>query len=203
MYFKITNEKENHNDFQYVDGLNVLKEEFNDDPNQSCCKGGLYFTDATNIFKFLNYGIYLREITLPVDNPDFKMIKDKSGDKWRANMIILGKRYDLFTIDTFEYLISCGANIHADDDYAFKYSAKFGHLDVVKYLVEKGSNVHACNDFALRLSADNGHLDVVKYLIEKGANIHAGNDYALRYSAENGHLEIIKYLIKKGAYACS
>ena len=44
MYFKITNAKENHHGFQYVDGLNVLIEEFNDDPNDSCCAGGLYFT---------------------------------------------------------------------------------------------------------------------------------------------------------------
>ena len=56
MYFKITNAEENHHGFQYADGLNVLIEEFNDDPNQSCCAGGLYFTDIANIFKFLNYG---------------------------------------------------------------------------------------------------------------------------------------------------
>ena len=69
LYFKITNAKENHNGFKYSDGLNILKEKFNDDPNKSCCAGGLYFTNAENIFKFLNYGIYLREITLPIANP--------------------------------------------------------------------------------------------------------------------------------------
>ena len=35
------------------------------------------------------------------------MIKD--NDKWRANMIILGKRYDLYNLDTFKYLIEFGA----------------------------------------------------------------------------------------------
>ena len=48
------------------------------------------------------------------------MIKDKSGDKWRANMIILGKRYDLSNVDTFKYLIECGADIHAYDDSIFR-----------------------------------------------------------------------------------
>ena len=115
MYFKITNAAENHNGFQYSDGLNVLKEKFNDNPDDSCCKGGFYFTNAENIFKFLNYGIYLREVTLPTDNPDFRMIKDKEDDKWRANMIILGKRYDLSSVDTFKYLIGCGADIHYAD----------------------------------------------------------------------------------------
>ena len=105
MYFKITNPAENHNGFQYSDGLNVLKDKFNDNPNHACCSGGLYFTNGENIFKFLNYGIYLREITLPTENPDFKKIKDPSGDKWRANMIFLGKRYDLSNVDTFKYLM--------------------------------------------------------------------------------------------------
>ena len=43
MYFKITNAEENHNGFQYVDGLNILKDEFNDDSDQSCCKSKPWF----------------------------------------------------------------------------------------------------------------------------------------------------------------
>ena len=35
MYFKITNKEENHNGFQYKDGLNVLEGEFNNDSNAS------------------------------------------------------------------------------------------------------------------------------------------------------------------------
>ena len=200
MYFKITNAEENHHGFQYVDGLNVLTEKFNDDPNRSCCAGGFYFTDAANIFNFLNYGIYLREVVLPTDNVDFKMIKDKNkdNDKWRANMIILGKRYNLYSLDTFKYLIEKGANVHADNDYALRRSAKNGHLDVIKYLIEKGANIHANDDYALRRSARNGHLDVVKYLIEKGANVHADYDFALGWSARNGHLNVVKYLIENG-----
>ena len=199
MYFKITNAEENHHGYQYVDGLNVLIEDFNDDPDASCCSGGFYFTDATNIFNFINYGVYLREITLPTDNPNFKMIKDKHNDKWRANMIILGKRYDLFKVDTFEYLISCGCNVHANDDYVLKWNAEKGHLDVVKYLIKSGANIHAGDDNALSCSAKNGHLDVVKYLIEKGANVHADDNFALGRSSKYGHFDVVKYLIENGA----
>ena len=132
MYYKITNKKENHHGFQYSDGLNILIDEFNNDPNQSCCKGGLYFTDVSNIFEFLNYGIYLREITLPTTDQNFCMVKD--GNKWRANMIILGKRYELSNVDTFKLLIEKGADIHANNDYALRYSIKNGHLEVVNLL---------------------------------------------------------------------
>ena len=228
MYFKITNKEENHHGFQYVDGLNVLKQEFNDDPTQSCCAGGLYFTDAANIFEFIDYGIYVREITLPTDNPDFKMVKD--DNKWRANMIILGKRYDLFNVDTFKYLIEkgassragictnqrvlCrivkygrldiinflienGANVHANNDLALRYSARKGYLDIVKILVENGANVHSFDDTALGLSAKNEHLDVVKYLVEHGANIFTDDDFALKLSAENGHTDVYEFLKSK------
>ena len=190
MYFKITNKEENHYGFQYVDGLNILLDDFNDDPNQSCYKGGFYFTDAANIFKFLNYGVYLREITLPTANPNFRMVKDNQ-DKWRANMIILGKRHELSNIDVFKYLIKNGADIHTDNDYALRWSVVHGHLDIVKYLLENGANIHADNDYALRWSARNGHLDLIKYLLKNGANIHADDEYTLIWSAKNGHLDAV------------
>ena len=44
MYYKIINKQWNHNGHQYVPGLNILQEEFNDNPNDRCCKGGFYFT---------------------------------------------------------------------------------------------------------------------------------------------------------------
>ncbi len=58
-YYKITNENENHNGYQYIDGLNILNEQFNDDMNDSCGKGGLYFTNDENIIDFLSYGVNL------------------------------------------------------------------------------------------------------------------------------------------------
>ena len=47
IYYKITNETENHYGYQYKDGLNVLEEPFNEKP--VCRKGGLYFTEYDKI----------------------------------------------------------------------------------------------------------------------------------------------------------
>jgi len=198
LYFKITNEKENHNGFQYNDGLNVLKEKFNDDPTASCVAGGFYFTNSENIFEFLDHGIYLREITLPTDDPDFKMVQDKNN-KWRANKIILGKKYNLNNISTFEFLISNGANIHADSDYAIRWASINGHSEVIQFLISNGADIHANNDFAIRWASIKGHLEVVQHLISKGADIHTDNDYAIRWASKNGHLEIVKFLVSSGA----
>src|SRR5579875_3340782 len=141
MYFKITNEEEIHHGFQYVDGLNILTEEFQEEG--SCVQGGFYFTDIKNILKFLDYGIYLREVTLPTDDPDFKMVLDPQGDKWRANKIILGKRYLLSDLETFKFLVEQGADFRINNDYTIQWTSKNGYLEITNFLVEKGADFRA------------------------------------------------------------
>lgn len=99
-YYKITNEKELHNGYQYTDGLNILKEPFAE--TGSCVAGGFYFTTAANLHKFEHYGCNIREILLPKDNPAFKIVKD--GDKFRSNMVILGEKYSILDPDTYAVL---------------------------------------------------------------------------------------------------
>ena len=185
-YYKITNKEECHHDYQYVDGLNVLDKPF--EATGSCVEGGLYFTTIEHIFKFLHYGCYLREITLP---QDCQWVQD--GNKFRADKIILGKRYDLTDPLTFQLLVERGANIH-EDHRALSHASKNGYLEVVKYLVEKGANIHAQHNYALDCASKNGHLDIVKYLVEAGADICEYTNYALYLASTNGHLEIVKYL---------
>ncbi|AGF85745.1 repeat protein [Moumouvirus goulette] len=197
LYFKIINEIECHHGFQYVDGLNILQEKFNNNPKDSCVPGRLYFSKPKYMCKYLDFGVYLREIYLPTDNPKFKMIKDPSGDKYGANMIILGKRRDLKDIETWKYMISVGVDIYINDNYALKWASTIGYLEIVKYLVESGADIHVDDDYALKWASNNGHLEVVKYLVENGAKDNYG--YALVWASEGGHLEIVKCLIENGA----
>jgi hypothetical protein len=113
-FYKVTNLNENHHDFQYRDGENVLLEAFNDDAESSCAPGGLYFTDRGNIAAFLNYGVWIREVTLPWDSKGFKVIADPSGNKFRANKIILGKRYSAYDPDTF-HIIGLPISVYEDN----------------------------------------------------------------------------------------
>ena len=85
-YYKVTNKNECHHGYQYKDGLNILKEKFNDDSTASCCAGGFYFTDYENLPRFFEYGTWIREVTIP---EDAKVVKDPEGDKWRTDKIIL------------------------------------------------------------------------------------------------------------------
>lgn len=97
-YFKITNKTEIHHGYVYNTGLNILDKPF--DREGSCAPGGLYFTTIDNIHKFYHYGCHLREIFLPNDNPNFEMVED--DNKFRANMIILGDKYSLCDLETYQ-----------------------------------------------------------------------------------------------------
>ena len=193
-YFKIVNASENHHNLQYQTGLNIDPIPFQKEG--SCVPGGIYFTTIKHILKFLNMGIYLREVTIP---EYAEMIEDPEGEKWRASKVILGERKDLCDVSTWEYLISVGADIHAENDEAIRWASLYGHIEVVKYLVSIGADIHANNNYAIRLASKHGHLEVVKYLVSIGADIHADNDYAIRYASEKGYLEVVKYLVSIGA----
>src|SRR3990172_4479430 len=137
-YYKITNKKEIHNGCEYHDGLNILTELFVEEG--SCVPGGFYFTTIEYIHKFFDDGINLRKVSFPND-PQLRIVKDPSGDKWRSNMIILGKKYLLSDVSTWKFLIENGLDIHVNDYSILKYGALNGYLEVVKFLVEKGADV--------------------------------------------------------------
>jgi ankyrin repeat protein len=44
-------------------------------------------------------------------------------------------------------------------------AAQYGNLESLKYLVENGADIHAKTNYAIRFSAKNGHLEIVKYLV--------------------------------------
>ena len=188
-YYKIVN-PDGHRGLVYKEGLNVDPKPFK--PYGNCEPGGIYFS-REDIFAFLDYGTELYEVE-PVgevyENPG-------SPKKWKAHSVNL--KYIGKVLDNIKFLVENGANIHADDDFALRWSSENGHLEVVKYLVENGADIQAEDNIALRLSAENGHLEVVKYLVEQGADIHSDDDFALRWSAENGRLEVVKYLVENGA----
>lgn len=201
MYYKITNARENHNGFQYKDGLNVLQEPFNDDPHAHCCKGGLYFTDVKNIFLYLHYGVYLREIFLPTDNPDFKMVADI--DKYRANMLVLGKRYNLSDVATIKMLIDNGANVNAGKSYVLKWSIHNGYTNIAQYLMgldglDKNRSQQAINDYVQQSNYD---YKIMKTLKEIGADIdlHHNDDAMLMYYVDRNDLKSVQYLVEHGA----
>jgi ankyrin repeat protein len=98
-----------------------------------------------------------------------------------------------------KYLVSQGADVRAQRDYAVRLAAAKGHLSMVKYLVSHGADCRAYSDEAVRYAAENGHLEMVKYLQSQGADIRALDDYALTLAVYKGDLKMVKYLQSQGA----
>ena len=96
-------------------------------------------------------------------------------------------------------LVSRGANIHVNNNYAVRLASYYGQIEVVQYLVSQGANIHAYNSEAVRLASEKGHLDVVRYLISQGADIHAKDNYAVRSASHNKYFAVVAYLVVQGA----
>ena len=66
---KLTNESENHNNYQFQTGLNVDSIPFY--PQAECQPGGIYFCSIEKMSMWLDYGykpmIYARLVTIPDD----------------------------------------------------------------------------------------------------------------------------------------
>ena len=187
-YYKILRSDMTHHGFKYHEGLNIDTEPFDETPY---CGGGLFFSDKQSILAFCGYGSLIAEVEIPNGE---QIVQVRS--KYKSHAIILKNIKPLWNIDTLEYLIQAGIDIHIDNDYVFGCAAESGYLDIVKYLISQGANIHAYNDWAFRRAASNGHLNIVQYLKEQGDFMV---DYAFLAAVENGQLDVVKYFVDNGA----
>ena len=151
-YYKILNEKENHNYFKFKTGLNIDTIEFNN--KDSCSPGGFYFAKE-DILGFLDYGCWIREVTIPEDAM-FHIEESYNLTKYKADKIILGKRRKI-KLSVIKQLIADGANVKANHNCALRWASAKGHLEIVKILISNGANVEADDNDALRWASANGH----------------------------------------------
>ena len=163
-FFKVTNKKEIHNGFVYQTGLNILSGPFNDDVRESCGPGGLYFTTIKHIKNFYSHGVHLREVFLPTDDPEFKMVQDPTGEKYRANRIILGNKYYLFDPVLVEkFGLNITKNIYIRTNVLDMASA-MGRVDILKWWQSKVDiNLLGSTTKAIDRASENGHLDVLEW----------------------------------------
>jgi hypothetical protein len=86
----------------------------------------------------------------------------------------------------------------ADDNYAVRWAAWYGHLAVVdRLLQDKRVDPSARDNSAVRLAAQNGHLAVVERLLQdQRVDPSASNNYAVRLAAQNGHLAVVDRLLE-------
>ena len=140
-HYKCLREDETHYGMKYKKGFNKDVIPFNSNENDSCCKGGIYFSDSKNIIKFLDYGPYIREVTLPKNEI---IIKDNDNDKYRTNQVILGRKFRWNNNQKFWNDIFKHSKIPENIGDKFVHYCKYGQKDKILETIEK-NNVHFRN----------------------------------------------------------
>lgn len=224
IFFKVTNKDEMHYGHKYIDGLNVLPYEFNHS-TRYCREGdGFYFTTRHHIHNFYEFGCYLRMVMLPEHDPTFviKNVGIIEGFEFRANKIILGPRYPLSKMETYERfgikLPKCqNAITHGYYDIVEHMinighcnNERYGHLlylatkhdlNFLKLLVRNGFDNVQDLEKALLFAVDHGKYGMVEYLANKLPKSTNWN-HLLLIAIRNGDFGMVKMLRKYGANIC-
>ena len=191
IFCKVLTENMDMRGFQYKIGIN---EDVKPLATEGSCKAGLHFCLVKNICRYLCYGSKLALVSIP-DDEDVYI----DNNKFRTHRLEIKKIMHLGDVATWMYLRENGADITAYGDYAVKWAAGSGYLEVVKYLHENGADITSGNNEAVRWAAKYGHLKVVMYLHTIGADITTLNNEAVICAASAGCLETVKYLHQNGA----
>lgn len=128
MFLMLFNEDDSNYRFKFRDGLNTDNTAF-DCVNYHTIKGGYHFTDEKNVCRYLNSGIYIRELEIPGN-----VRLSKSGDKFHAISIILKPRRPLYAVTTWEWMKSIGVDFKSSHGYALTWAESHEFNEVVNYL---------------------------------------------------------------------
>lgn len=187
-FYKITNNREIVNGIKFHDGLNISK--------LSLCEGndfepyGFSFCAIENLFDFLDSGFNVREVTLPYNDPDFKVHWSKYN-YFMANKIILGQTRRLSDVETFDYFVSLGSKLTPK---IFLCASSLGNLSVIEHFIKKIPMNNDILSSCLSKACSNGYLDIVKFFIKKYARYNCYNCSYVYDASVNGHIDIVKYL---------
>ena len=180
-FFKITNEQETHHGLTYSTGHNIDPLPFIS--SGSCIPGGIYFTTRNHISNFYNFGVWIRKV-----HPIGKIIKDPSGDKYRAHEVTLDARYPLFDPITWEKF-----NIPPP---TMDWASNNGHIEVLNWWNNSGFESKYSQN-AIDWASENGHIDVLNWWKNSGLELTYSQN-AMDLASAKGHINVLNWWKNSG-----
>jgi len=181
-YYKVLRKDMTHNGFKYEMGLNVDTNEFNDNPKESCVKGGLYFVDNEHIAQFICWGEYLAEITIPKESKIIKL----GNLKYRTDRFIIEKIIPI-NINTLDAIILNNPNYPKETilkDLVFKKRFSLAKDFLSKYDLSRDpiyiSILYRIMKFAINMNS----IEIKNFVIENLGyfRYHEPNMFSLDYN---------------------
>lgn len=201
LLFRVTNETECHNGFQYKSGLNVLKGRFSS--YQSCVEGGLYFTTLSYILDYIDYGVNIRIVSLDkvMDLAGFMICKD--DEKYRSNMFFLEEPMSLSEPSTYEFLMIMLLDIRSYAMPILLHAIKHSFIKVVKFLHEtfgEGFMRDLCGSDVISKVIKDGSIEIYDYLCGVHPKIKKikSSVYEIDSIIGRSNVAFIKKLIEQG-----
>ena len=184
VYFIVTNQTETYKGQQLVDGLNELFVPFDDGTDVPYPTGAFEIYSRLTVWQSYGQGINIRTVILPRDDTDLKIISPVENDKLRTNKIILGKKYSLAEVETYEKLRIPLMTMDTASGHGF-----LKILD--KWLV--GEYFYSVN--AIDWACQNGHVEVLNWW-KKSKLEPLYTPECLKMALENGHVNVLKWFLQ-------
>ena len=190
-FYKVLEANETSGRYQYKEGLNRIA----DIQGVDATRTAFYFVDIDNIIKYINgTKSVLREITLPAN-----IIPVQKNGIYYATEIIVGKKYNLSDIATFQILSDRGARIIPYVNEILEWSVCNCYGDVYDLVVTLGAHLGSLYSIT-PVMAMNGNLKSIAFLDRKGFNIHANEEEIFRMACAFEHITIVEYCLQRGIH---
>jgi hypothetical protein len=142
--------------------------------------------DVNDVFKIgIKYGVYIRRVTIPFDDPDLRISINKKSDRPKiyANRVNIDLNYSISQLDNFKLLVD-----QMDDSY---YAILYA---IVRFIEIPYTSLKHYINFLNTYVVEK--IEYIKYALEHN---HTRLNDILLFACESGDAIIISTLIDKGA----
>ncbi len=181
----------------FHDGLNIIPESLTNGDN---CKK-FSFTTPDNINRFFRFGHNIRQVLLPMSEPDFELQYNSTNGIWKANKIILGPKLPLDKIETFKFLKESGVKLC----HMIYYAMEKKYFDIVNYLInstnefpEKIIPLYLDNKLILQYATKYHDIDALNFFSNTTfiRDCKSGtNQSNILLACKYGDIDFVKYFI--------